>query len=171
MRNSDKNKSSGNKSIKICKLTEFGRTVQTSAMSPICRGLFCHLSLCWPRSALLSPCQDYMFTHRNIMFSSALSLVDASDIGIRTINTKTKHDLSTGTRKDETTRLFICFVFRSVLGLCLDYDLMLMLTTTLMSQAWLHSFVLHSVLTLCLCICSSVNQALEGHSILGRTSK
>ena len=47
---------------------------------------------------------------------------------------------------------FLCFVV--LLGSCLDYDLMLM--TILMSQAWLHSFILPFVLSLCLC--SRVNQ-------------
>ena len=56
------------------------------------------------------------------------------------INTKTKHDFSSGTCEDKTTRIFLCFAFWCPLGLCLDYDLMLMLMTILMSQAWLHSF-------------------------------
>ena len=51
------------------------------------------------------------------------------------INSKTKHDICSGTYKDKTTRIFLCFVFCSALGLCLDYDLMLMITTILMSQA------------------------------------
>ena len=51
------------------------------------------------------------------------------------INTKTKHDFSSGTYEDKTTRIFLCFAFGSALGLCLDYDLMLMLMTILMSQA------------------------------------
>ena len=75
------------------------------------------------------------------------------------INTKTKHDISSGTCEDKTTRIFLCFVFCSAHGLCLDYDLMLMITTILMSQARLHSFVLPFVLSLCLC--SRVNQALH----------
>ena len=70
------------------------------------------------------------------------------------INTKTKH-ISSGTCEDKT-RIFLCFVFCSALGLRLDYDLMLMITTILMSQARLNSFVLPLVLSLCLC----VNQAL-----------
>ena len=74
------------------------------------------------------------------------------------INTKTKHDISSGTCKDKTSRYFLCFVFCSALGLCLDYNLMLMLITVLMSQTWLHSFVLRFVFSLCLC--SRVNQAL-----------
>ena len=49
------------------------------------------------------------------------------------INTKTKHDFFSGTCEDKTTRNFHCFAFCSVLGLCLDYDLMLI--TILMSQA------------------------------------
>ena len=53
---------------------------------------------------------------------------------------KTKHDFSSGTCENKTTRIFLCFAFCSAFGLCLNYDLMLM--TILMSQAWLHSFVL-----------------------------
>ena len=34
---------------------------------------------------------------------------------------KTKHDISSGNGEDKTTRIFLCFVFCSVLGLCLDY--------------------------------------------------
>ena len=48
------------------------------------------------------------------------------------INTKTKY-ISSGTPEDRT-RIFLCFVFCSALGLCLDYDLILVLTTILMSQ-------------------------------------
>ena len=51
------------------------------------------------------------------------------------IDTKTRHDISFGTFKDKTTRIFLCFVFCLALGLCLDYDLMLMITTILMPQA------------------------------------
>ena len=47
-------------------------------------------------------------------------------------------------------RISLCFAFCSALGLCLDYDLMLM--TILMPQAWLHSCVLS--------LCYRVNQAL-----------
>ena len=50
------------------------------------------------------------------------------------IKTKTKNDISSGTCEDKT-RIFLCFVFCSALGLCLDYNLMLMITTILMSQA------------------------------------
>ena len=51
-------------------------------------------------------------------------------------------------------------LFCSLLGSSptLDYDLMFMFMMILMSQAWLHSFVLPFVLSLCLCLC--VNQAL-----------
>ena len=73
---------------------------------------------------------------------------------------KTKHDISSGTCEDKT-RIFLSFLFCSVLGLCLVYDFMLMTTTIFMSQAWLRSFVLPFVLTLCLYLCSSVNQALS----------
>ena len=73
------------------------------------------------------------------------------------INTKTKHDISSETCEDKA-RFFLCFIFCSALGLCFDSDLMLMLTMILMSQAWLHSFVLLFVLSLCLC--SHVDQAL-----------
>ena len=47
--------------------------------------------------------------------------------------------------------------------LYLDYDLMLVLTTILMLQTWLHSFVFPFVLSLCLCLClcSRVNQVLS----------
>ena len=75
-------------------------------------------------------------------------------------DTKTKHDIFSGTFEDTTTRIFLRFVFRSALGLCLDYDLILMLTTTLMSQAWLHSFVLPFILSLYVCLCSCVNHTL-----------
>ena len=75
-------------------------------------------------------------------------------------STKTKHDICSGTCKDKTTRIFLCFSFYSALGLCLDYAVMLM-PTTFMSQAWLHSFVLPFVLSLCLYLCSRVNQALD----------
>ena len=74
------------------------------------------------------------------------------------INTKTKHDISSGTCEDKTTRIFLYLVICSVFGLCLNFDLLLMITMILMSQAWLHSFVLPFVLSLCLCLC--VNQAL-----------
>ena len=47
------------------------------------------------------------------------------------INTKTKHDISETC--EDKKRIFLCFVFRPALRLCLDYDLML--TTILMSQA------------------------------------
>ena len=50
------------------------------------------------------------------------------------IKTKTKRDISSGTCKDKTTRIFLCFAFCSSLGLCLDYDLILMITTILISQ-------------------------------------
>ena len=73
------------------------------------------------------------------------------------INTKTKHDISSGTCEDKTTIVFLCYVFCSALGLCLDYDLKLMITTILMTQASLHSCVLPFVPSLCLC--SRVNQA------------
>ena len=73
------------------------------------------------------------------------------------INRKTKRDISSETCEDKTARIFLDFVFCSALGLCLGYDLMLVLI--LMSQARLHSFVLPFVLSLCLCLCSSVNQA------------
>ena len=56
------------------------------------------------------------------------------------IDTKTKHDLSSGTCKYKTTIIFLRFVF--CFGLCFDYVLMLVLMPILMSQAWLHSFVL-----------------------------
>ena len=39
------------------------------------------------------------------------------------INTKTKHDICSRICEDKT-RIFLCFVFCSALGLCLDYDLM-----------------------------------------------
>ena len=51
------------------------------------------------------------------------------------IRTKTKRDISSETCEDKTTRIFLCFVFCSAHGLCLDYDLMLMITTILMWQA------------------------------------
>ena len=52
------------------------------------------------------------------------------------IITKTKqNDIFSGTCKDKTTRIFLCFIFCSTLGICLDYDLLLMLTTVLMLQA------------------------------------
>ena len=50
------------------------------------------------------------------------------------IKTKVKRDISPVTCKDKTTRIFLCFVFCSALGLCLDYDLMLMITTIVMSR-------------------------------------
>ena len=75
------------------------------------------------------------------------------------INTKTKCDISSGTCEDKTARIFLCFFFCSALGLCLDCDLMFMITTILVSQAWLHSFVLPFVLSLWLSFCSCVNQA------------
>ena len=56
------------------------------------------------------------------------------------INTKTKLGISSRTCKNKTTIIFLCFAFCSVLGLYLDYNLMLMLKTILMSQTWLHSF-------------------------------
>ena len=39
---------------------------------------------------------------------------------------KTKYDFFSGTCEDKTTIIFLCFAFCSALGLCLDYDLMLM---------------------------------------------
>ena len=62
--------------------------------------------------------------------SGKLSLVDTSDISI---SKEKKHDFSSGTCEDKITRIFLCFAFCSALGLCLDYDLMLMLMTILMS--------------------------------------
>ena len=56
------------------------------------------------------------------------------------IDTKTKHDLCSGTFKYKTTRIFLCFVFCSALGLCFDYVLMVVLMSLYMSQTWLHSF-------------------------------
>ena len=44
------------------------------------------------------------------------------------------HDISSETCDDKTTRVFLCFVFCSALGLYLDYDLMLMITMILKSQ-------------------------------------
>ena len=79
------------------------------------------------------------------------------------INTETKRDIFSGTCKDKTARIFLCFIFCSALGLCLDYDLMFM--TILMSQAWLSFFVLPFVLSLCLCLRSHVNQTLRIQSI------
>ena len=40
---------------------------------------------------------------------------------------KTKHDLSFGTCKYKTSRVFLCFVFCSALRLCFDYVLMVIL--------------------------------------------
>ena len=62
---------------------------------------------------------------------------------------------------DLRRQIFLCFAFCSALGLCLDYDLMivLMLMMILMPQAWFHSFVLPFVLPLCLYY--RVNQALN----------
>ena len=61
------------------------------------------------------------------------------------IDTKAKHDLSSGTCKYKTTRICLCFVFCSALGLCFDYVLMLVLMSLNMSQASLHSFHLRFV--------------------------
>ena len=59
-------------------------------------------------------------------------------------NTKTKHDLSSETCEDKTTRIFHCFAFCSALGLCLDYDLMLMtiLMTSFPCFAFCFAFML-----------------------------
>ena len=43
------------------------------------------------------------------------------------IDTKTKHDISSGTCTYKTTRISLCFVFCSALGLCFDYVLILCL--------------------------------------------
>ena len=75
------------------------------------------------------------------------------------IDMKTKHDVSSGSCEDKTEKIFLCFIFCFALGLCLHDNLTLMLVTILMSQAWLHFFVLPFVLSLCLC--SRVNQALQ----------
>ena len=40
-----------------------------------------------------------------------------------------------------TTIIFLCLAFCSALVICLDYDLMLMFMTILMSQAWLVDFI------------------------------
>ena len=46
---------------------------------------------------------------------------------------KTKYDISSETYEHKIG-IFLCVVFCLALGLCLDYDLMLMITTILMSQ-------------------------------------
>ena len=86
--------------------------------------------------------------------ASILRLVHTSDI-----SNENKASMTSGTCEDKITIIFLCFAFCSALGLCLNYDLMLvlMLMTILMSQAWLHSFVLS------LCLCYRVNQALSGN--------
>ena len=61
------------------------------------------------------------------LFSQAIFQIRVS------VSTKTKHDFSSGTCEDKTTRIFLCFAICSALGLCLDYDLMLM--TIFTSQA------------------------------------
>ena len=71
------------------------------------------------------------------LVSGELSLVHTSDRHQHKdkINRKTKPDISSGTCKDKTTRIFLCFIFRSALGLCLDYDLTHVIATILTSQA------------------------------------
>ena len=39
------------------------------------------------------------------------------------INTKTKHDISSETCEDKTSKIFHCFTFCSAFGLCLDYTI------------------------------------------------
>ena len=75
------------------------------------------------------------------------------------IDTKTKHDLSSGTCKYKTTRIFLWFVFCSALGLCFDYVLMVVLMSLYMSQALLHSFVFPFVCPYA--YAASVKQALS----------
>ena len=77
------------------------------------------------------------------------------------INTKTKHlSMISPLGLAKIKQDFLCFVFCSALGLCLHYDFMLMIMSILMSQVWLHSFVLPFVLSLCLCLCPRVNRRL-----------
>ena len=91
------------------------------------------------------------------------SLVHTSDVSVRTrwIRKQCKTSLL-GLAKIKEQESFLIFIFCSVLSLCLNHDLTLMLATILMSKAWLHSSVLPFVLTLyLLCLCSSMNQTLS----------
>ena len=88
-------------------------------------------------------------------FKACLSLVHTSDISISNENKAWLLLWDLRRQNNENFSLFR-LLFCSALGLCLYYDLMLI--TILMSQAWLHSFVLPFVLPLCLCY--RVNQAL-----------
>ena len=69
------------------------------------------------------------------IFVSTDAAVEVAVVFAKAWFTRAKHDFSSGTCEDKTTRIFLCFVFCSALGLCLDYDLMIMLMTILMSQA------------------------------------
>ena len=84
----------------------------------------------------------------NFPFASCSHCTGSHERHRHKINTKTRHYFSFGTCEDKTTRIFLCFAFCSALGLCLDYDLMLM--TILMSEAWHYSFVLPFVFALML---------------------
>ena len=84
------------------------------------------------------------------------SLVHTSDVSVRTRSIRKQCKTSLlGLAKIKEQESFLSFVFCSVFGLCLEYDLTLTLATILMSKAWLHSSALPFVLTLYLC--SSMN--------------
>ena len=90
-----------------------------------------------PDHAILAECMD---THINyyLGIQYILALKPGSHQRHKhkhKIDTKTKHDFSSGTCEDKTTRIFLCFVFCSALGLCFDYVLMLVLMSLYMSQA------------------------------------
>ena len=68
--------------------------------------------------------------------TSPLSLVHTSDISIRTRSQQKQSVISPqGLAKIKQEFFFVSSFLSSALGLYLDYDLMLMITTILMSQA------------------------------------
>ena len=72
------------------------------------------------------------------------------------IDTKTKHDLSSWTCKYKTTRICLCFVFCSALGLCFDYVLMLMLRLCSYACAYVILYVAGLTAFLCFAFCLSL---------------
>ena len=91
-----------------------------------------------------------------------LSLVHTSDISIKTSSIR-KHSLTFPLKlaKIKQQESFFLSTFVRFLAYSCTMILRLCFTTILMSQAWLHSFVLPFVLISCLCLCSSVNHALS----------
>ena len=85
------------------------------------------------------------------------------------IDTKTKHYLSSGTCKYKTTRIFLCFVFCSALGLCLHglcMFLCLCLCRSTVYVAGLTAFLCFPCLSICLCLCCQCEPGLKNNHLL-----